>query len=243
MNPEGAQQNFQDWKFPNSPESESRPEKLFRAITIKPENLTVERLRQPLVPGTVSKDDPSKIGDGNELGVYMSTNPDMVETAYAKGGLGVDSVPVPPFAGPDGYSQRIPLPSCGVFLEIDTKGLEIRKPQISPVLRGVYNNGFEGQEWIADKISADHFRVKKIMLSRWANDSETFVVDIENSSDEKMQEAIDIIKAEFARRRAAAEEFKSFLEALSDTQRKNRYVVKQEWEKWQEKKKAGLRLI
>jgi|SRR3989338_183035 len=66
--------------------SENRPEKLFRSITLKPEDLTLERLKQTLVPGNVNKDDPTKIGDGNELGVYMTTNFEVADKAYARGG-------------------------------------------------------------------------------------------------------------------------------------------------------------
>jgi len=67
-------------------EIKEQPEKLYRSFTVNPENLTVEMLQEILVPGTENEDDPTKIGDGNELGVYMSTNPRMVETSYAKGG-------------------------------------------------------------------------------------------------------------------------------------------------------------
>lgn len=109
-------------------EIKERPEKLYRSFTVNPEELTMETLRGTLVPGTVSKDDPTKIGDGNELGVYMSTNPHMVEAAYAKGGGGSIHIEVPKYH--DGYTivNHIKLPSCGIMVEVDTAGLEIRPP-------------------------------------------------------------------------------------------------------------------
>jgi hypothetical protein len=55
----------------------SKPEVLWRSFTIDPRELSVDMFRQPLVPGKPSGDDPTKLSDGNELGVYMSTNRDM----------------------------------------------------------------------------------------------------------------------------------------------------------------------
>lgn len=214
-------------------EQEKRPEKLFRAFSINPEQLTIERLRQELIPGGVHKEDPTKVRDGNELGVYMSTNPRMVESAYAKGGEGVSYVDTPVFGGSRGRENRIALPGCGIVLEIRAQGLDIRKPEITPVLQGVYNNGFEGDEWIADTVGADQYTVKKLLLSRWANDAETFTVTLDDDSDERLQTAIDTIKQEFERRRAVAEAFKTYLESLSEQDRANEYKVRRGWEKRQ----------
>lgn len=235
MNPEGVPQNYQDWKSPAPEGREQRPEKLFRAFSINPEELTVERLRQDLIPGRVNEDDPTKIHDGNELGVYMSTSSRMVEDAYAKGGA-VGDIKTPRFDDGRTMTERILLPSCGIICEIDTRGLEIRKPQILPIWRLVYNNGFEGDEWIADRVPPEYYQVKKLILSRAANDPETLTVKIENKSDEVLQTAIDTIKQEFEKRKAAAEEFKQYLESLGDDQRHNFFAVKKGWQKWQEEK-------
>ena len=64
-------------------EIEQKPQTLYRAFTVDPKDLSVESLRQPLIPGASAQDDPTRIGDGNERGVYMSTNRTMVEAAYA----------------------------------------------------------------------------------------------------------------------------------------------------------------
>src|SRR3989344_2762986 len=102
-------------------EQEKKPELLYRAFTVNPEELTVEMLSRILVPGTVNKEDATKIRDGNELGVYMSTNRHMVETAYASpsGGL---SVKTPEHRDKRGaVTNFIPLPQCGIVVEVRTE--------------------------------------------------------------------------------------------------------------------------
>lgn len=216
-----------------SAEQEKKPEKLFRAVSINPEELSVERLRQQLMPGTVNESDPTKVHDGNELGVYMSTNRIMVESAYAKGGRGVSYLETPTYESSRGMKKNIELPGCGVVYEISTNGLKIRKPEITAVLKGVYNNGFQGDEWIADTVDSQHYRVSKLILSRWANDSDTFTVTVEDTSDESLQKAIETIKQEFSQRRRAAEEFREFLKNMDERSRMNEFKVRREWDKYQ----------
>jgi len=212
-------------------EGKKRPEKLFRSFTIKPQDLTVQRLRETLRPGGADPNDPTKVRDGNELGVYMSTNASMVETAYATGGEGISHIQVPTYNNEGVVENRITLPSCGVIVEVTTEGLDIRAPKITGALQGVYNNGFQGDEWIADEISPEFYKVKKLILSRWANDTEEFSIVIEDASETSLQVAIDRIKIEFEKRLREAEKFKVFLESLNETQRRNFFFVSREWEK------------
>ena len=202
-------------------ESPQKPEKLFRAFTVHPEELSLEKLREGLVPGNVNKDDPTKIGDGNELGVYMSTNPAMVESAYAAGGYSIEgsAIEVPRHNSANGSTNIIRLPMCGVVYEIDTADLAIRKPEITPALQGVHNNGFEGDEWIADKVPADNCTVKKLILSEYANDRNRMEVDVSGLDDEKFQTAIELVKEKFAKKKAEALKFKEFLESLPEKER------------------------
>lgn len=208
--------------------SEKRPEKLFRSITLKPEDLTLERLKQTLVPGNVNKDDPTKIGDGNELGVYMTTNFMVADKAYARGGA-ITQIETPAYDDGRTIVKHVTLPSCGVIYEINTNGLTIREPEIAPVWKGHYNNGFEGKEWIADKIPPEFYKINKLILSRSANDQEAFSLSIDDTSDTGLQTAIETIKKEFENRKAAANKFKEFLTTLNDGQRRNNYKIK----KWQ----------
>jgi len=148
-----------------------------------------------------------------------------------KGGGGLTYIDVPKYHDGRTMVNHITLPSCGIMVEIDTDGLEIRPPKIRSSLDGVYNNGFEGDEWIADEISPKHYRPIKLILSRWANDNQTFRLVIDDQSPEGLQTAIDVIKEEFARRQASAEEYKQFLESMSDVERKNPYLIRKRWKK------------
>lgn len=202
------------------------PKKLFRGVTVNPEELSIERLKQDLVPGVVNKDDPTKINDGNELGVYTSTNEAMVTDAYSAGGRGCSSVEVPAYYTGYSMSTQIALPSCGIVYEINTDRLEVRKPEITSYLKLVHNNGFEGDEWIADKIPSKFYKVKKLILSRFSNDSEMLSVNVDGETDDDLQKAIDTVKNEFAKRKSDALKIKQELEVLSDEQRKNNFVIR-----------------
>lgn len=206
-------------------EPKLRPEKLYRGITINPEELTVEKLRQTLVPGTVNSDDPTKINDGNELGVYMSTNVTMVARAYARGGMGMRRIETPKYMDRGAVANKIDLPSCGVVFEIDTHNLDIREPEITQVLQGVYNNGFIGEEWIADTVPPESVRVCKLILAEHANDANAVVVEVADNSDEALQAAIDSIKEEYGRRKIAAERFREQIEQLTERERLNQFKI------------------
>jgi hypothetical protein len=45
-----------------------------------------------------------------------------------------------------------------------TEGLDLRQPFITRNLQGVYNNGFQGKEFIADRIPAKHVEVAGLRL-------------------------------------------------------------------------------
>ena len=200
-----------------------------------PNQLTNEKLRETLKPGTQAADDPTRIGDGNELGVYMSTNPTMVEQVYAHGGkLAGLSIPVARYKDRQGgMHMGIQLPSCGVVCEIDTTGLSIREPKMIQALEGHYNNGFQGHEWIADNIPPDHYKIRKLTLSDHPHDKRQIIIDVEHSTPEALDDAIERIQQEFKQREREARIFKEFMDSLSDHERFNSYI----WEKkWQERK-------
>lgn len=218
-------------------ESEKRPEKLYRGFTMHPDELTVEKLKEVLVPGVPNEEDPTKIHDGNELGVYMSTNPRMVETVYARGnGYGTSYVEAPRYNDNGSLSNRIKLPNVALMVEIDTVGLDIRKPEITEYLKGVYNNGFEGDEWIADKVPPEFYNVQKLILSRDVYDKEKLVVTLDDNSDEAIQKAIDEIQEEYDKRREEAEEFSKALEKLTENRRISSAFMQKFKREWKEKK-------
>lgn len=203
-------------------EQERKPEKLYRAFTINPEELSLEKLREDLVPGNVNEKDPTKIGDGNELGVYMSTNQLMVEKNYSYGTNGIEAPKHSIQYG--GQMAYIKLPTCGIVYEIDTNGIDIRKPQIRPELQGVYNNEFEGDEWIADKVPGKNCKVNKLILSVYANDQKRVELDVSGMDEQELQKAINLIKEKFDEKKAEALKFKEFLEGLSERERLANYM-------------------
>ena len=215
----------------NKIESGNKPEKLYRGFTVNPEALSLQMLKQELVPGTVNEDDPTKIGDGNEIGVYMSTNSTMVESAYTHSRV---SITVPRYNDRGGITNFITLPACGIVVEVDTSNLAVRPPKITKTLQGVYNNGFQGDEWIADTVPKEAYRVTKLMLSAHANDVNKVVLDINGFNDEQMLEAINTIKNEFSNRKQEALKFKTFLESLPERERLNEFFLKRKYEKYKQ---------
>jgi len=112
----------------------------------------------------IDNDGNKVVSDGNEYGVYMTDNKDLVDDAY--GNLHGDgkSIQNDITIGPD--KKKIQIPSVGISYEINTEGIDIRKPQIKSSLRGHYNNGYKGNEWIADKVPASHYQVSRIRIGK-----------------------------------------------------------------------------
>lgn len=213
--------------------AKERPVKLYRGYTVNPETLTADQLRQTLLPGRHAVDDPTRIGDGNELGVYMSTNSLMVEKVYASGGQ-VEGcfIQTERYIDSSGsHAMGVNLPTCGVVIEVDTVGLAIREPKMIPALQGHYNNGYEGYEWIADEIQPSNYRVIKLVFAKHPNDSQRVVVDVASMDESELQKVIEAIQERFQKAKSEALAFKQFLETLSPQQRMNGYTLKRLWEK------------
>ena len=107
------------------------------------------------------------VHDGNEYGIYMSDNPKVATYAY---GNATNSEKVtyiePRIAIGNRGTEFISIPAIGVCYRISTQGLNIRKPWINPVLQGLYNNGFEGDEWIADRIPAENYELMSVQIGK-----------------------------------------------------------------------------
>lgn len=98
--------------------------------------------------------------DGNEYGVYMTDNLNMVTSAY--GNLHHDGIPI--HNNLLIFNERIMIPSVAVIYQINTVGLNVRKPFISDQLKGHYNNGFSGNEWITDVVPADNYQLYRVRI-------------------------------------------------------------------------------
>lgn len=133
------------------------PSELFRGISVPASGLTLDQLTGPLVPGSrvEQPDGTLTVADGNPYGVYMSTNRNMVQAAYADPRY---HKVMPGFEGVMyGYQRSmITEPNIGLLFRIDPTGLDIKQPKITNYLMAVANNGFEGREWITDFVPKRH---------------------------------------------------------------------------------------
>jgi hypothetical protein len=167
-----------------------------------------------------SPEDPTKTTDGNELGVYMSTNQTMTEQAYAISGKN-SRLETERYNSGRGFMNHLEVPGLGIVLKIDTEGIEIREPEISDALKGHYNNGFEGREWIADEVPSTNYHPIKFILSRYANDSKRFVLEFDGTNKDELREAIDEMKKHYEREISSYQEKARQINSLSEGQRRN----------------------
>lgn len=205
------------------------PEKLYRGISIPVSELNLEFFSKPLKEGDGLDEDSGKRKDGNESGVYMSTNENMSGWAYTHAS---EQFNTPNYH--DGYMLRssVDLPMCGILYEIDTAGLDVFRPEITSLFQGVYNNNFEGDEFAVSEVPSESYRVKKLILTTHANDSNKLVVDVNEET--TLEDAINQIKERYTLLKAEAEKFKEFLGTLDASQRKNQFAVKGGWQRYQE---------
>jgi hypothetical protein len=82
------------------------PKTLYRGFGIDPSALEVSLFDEPHLPLDASPQDPGKRTDGNELGVYMTTNPTMARQAYASNGKN-PRIPTKPYDSGRGVLDHI----------------------------------------------------------------------------------------------------------------------------------------
>lgn len=149
------------------------------------------------------------VTDGNEYGVYMSDNLSMVASAY--GDLHHDGLAI--HNNLTIYNERIMIPSVAVIYQISTEGLDIRKPFISDQLKGHYNNGFQGDEWIADLVPADNYSIYQVKIGAdILHDAE--ILDLSKIDDISQQ-----VKQELEMRKYRLEIFANAMERMSPMKR------------------------
>ncbi len=102
--------------------------------------------------------------DGNEYGVYMTDNEQMVKDVY--GDVHNGGTPIQGNLVIGMNPTRINIPDVGISYVISTDGVSVRRPRITSALKGHYNNGFAGDEWIADMIPADKYKVIRIRIGK-----------------------------------------------------------------------------
>ena len=203
---------------------EQKPQTLYRAYRINPNDLEERIFSQTIVPMNASPEDSTKTTDGNELGVYMSTNQTMTEQAYAISGKN-SRLETERYNSGRGFMNHLEVPGLGVVLKIDTEGIEIREPEISDALKGHYNNGFEGREWIADEVPSTNYHPIKFILSRYANDSKRFVLEFDGTNKDELREAIDKMKKYNEQEVSSYQEKARQINSLSEGQRRNHIKI------------------
>ena len=147
--------------------------------------------------------------DGNEYGVYMSDNLSMVTSAY--GDLHHDGIPI--HNNLSIYNQRIIIPSVAVIYKINTDGLDVRKPFISDQLKGHYNNGFQGKEWITDIVPANNYTLYRVRIGA------DILHDAEDIDLLKTENISEQVKQKLEMRKYRLETFANAMEGMSPTKR------------------------
>lgn len=149
------------------------------------------------------------VTDGNEYGVYMSDNLHMVTSAY--GELHHDGLPI--YNNLSIYNERIMIPSVAIIYQICTEGLDVRKPFISDQLKGHYNNGFQGDEWITDFVPADNYTLYRVRIGS------DILHDAENIDLSKTDDISEQVKQKLEIRKYRLETFANAMEKMSPMKR------------------------
>ncbi|MEI6850648.1 MAG: hypothetical protein WCK26_01625 [Candidatus Saccharibacteria bacterium] len=158
---------MQTQKMENKPME--TPETLYRGVVLPASEVHSGLLTQDLAPGSGKIDDQGRkvVHDGNEYGVYMTDNPSMVKSAYGSPPDYGDDLPDSPsfkWRGVPGI--KVQAPRVGITYQIDTNGLDVRKPFILDVWQSHYNNGFKGDEWISDSVPATNHEITRLKIGR-----------------------------------------------------------------------------
>lgn len=149
------------------------------------------------------------VTDGNEYGVYMSDNLSMVTSAY--GDLHHDGIPI--HNNLSIYNERIMIPSVAVIYRINTNGLDVRKPFIVGYLKGHYNNGFQGDEWIADIVPASNYELYRVRIGA------DILHDAEDIDLSKKDDISERVKQKLEMRKYRLETFANAMERMSPIKR------------------------
>ncbi len=141
-----------------------KPEILYRGIHLSYDELKNFNFDDDLVvpyQPIINENGQETVLDGNEYGVYMTDNLQMVKDVYGNAhGPGTNLYPNFNFNG-----HQIAIADVGIVYEINTDNLDIHKPRITSLLSSVYNNGFKGDEWITQSpIPFNNFRILRIII-------------------------------------------------------------------------------
>lgn len=172
--------------------------KLYRGIHLSFEEFINFDLNADLiVPYEPIIDDQGRkcVADGNEYGVYMTDNEQMVLDVYGK--VHHQGSKIDPSISFDG-NQSVCIPEIAIAYEMDKDKVKARKPFITSVLKGHYNNGFMGDEWITDKVSKEDFHIIRLMIGSDTLHEEE-VIPLTHDYNALKEEVIKIMKERIER--------------------------------------------
>ena len=147
--------------------NKEKPPILYRGVKIRYELLKkyefIGKEMKPPYPPQFDEQGRKVVGDGNEYGVYMTDYDIVARNAYAEVSIN-DGTPLNNTVM-FGYDRsRTMLPSVGIVYKINTNGLDVHIPRITSYLKGHYNNGMGGDEWIAESVPAENYRIDTVEL-------------------------------------------------------------------------------
>lgn len=155
----------------------SIPNFLYRGVIIKYDKLNEFRFFDDLKPygePIIDSQGRKLIGDGNEYGIYMTDNKEMALNAYGN----VHSGGVPINQNIKVSSKLITIPDVGIVYKINTKNLSVKEPFITKQMKGHYNNGYEGKEYITDLIPKENYEVIRVRIGEdYLHDIEDITLD------------------------------------------------------------------
>lgn len=192
------------------------PATLYRGIVINYDKLqNFKFYGEDLVPygePIIDENGRKLIGDGNEFGIYMTDNQSMVYAAYGCVHHGGTRISKDIRIG--SLLEPICIPDIGIAYQIKTDGINVRFPWISSTLKGHYNNGFEGHEYITDRIPAENISVTRIQIGSDYLHKEEFI----NVTD--IKKAQELTKRKLEERKSRLKEFLKMLSTLSPQKRR-----------------------
>ena len=195
-----------------------KPQYLYRGIKLNYELLQQLQLYgieiKPHYEPLIDKFGRKTVSDGNEYGVYMTDNITMAQQAYGSVRM-VDGTIIRKDLRLNVSDRPTPLsiPAVGIVYKINTAGIDVHKPWISSQLTGHYNNGFQGDEWIAPSIPPSNYSVVEATIGPdWLHDAQK--INVSNIVDAQKQ-----IKMIVERRKKQLEILGKELEKLTPLKR------------------------
>lgn len=192
-----------------------KPQFLYRGIVVD-EKLLIEKPvfgidLTPPNPPIYDEKGRKAVRDGNEYGVYMSDYKAVATDVYAAASMS-DGTPLNSKVRIGNRALMISVPAVGIVYRISTEGLDIHKPWITESLKGVYNNGYKGNEWVVDRVPVSHYTVDKVIVG------EDILHPKKEITFNNQEEILLKITLELNERKKRLQRFEMFIESLPRNQ-------------------------